>query len=196
MTSQNQAPNQPSQDNQPHKNRPLLEFGPLILFFVTNYVAGIFYGTAVLVVATIIALAISWHLDRRIPLVPALGCVAVVFFGSLTLLTEDEFFIKIKPTVISALFAIGLAIGQLMGRNPLKSLLGSQMKMVDEGWRRMTYIWMTMFASTAVANEIAWRTLSTDGWVNFKVFGLTALSLVFAVMTVPVIQKFQIDDEK
>ena len=132
-----QSPNQDKQDNKQHKNRPLLEFGPLILFFVTNYVAGIFYGTAVLVIATIISLALSWKLDKRIPLVPALGCVAVVFFGSLTLLTEDEFFIKIKPTVISALFAIGLAIGQLMGRNPLKSLLGGQMKMVDEGWRRM-----------------------------------------------------------
>ena len=191
-----ETPNQDKQENKQHKNRPLLEFGPLILFFVTNYVAGIFYGTAVLVIATIISLALSWKLDKRIPLVPALGCVAVVFFGSLTLLTEDEFFIKIKPTVISALFAIGLAVGQLMGRNPLKSLLGGQMKMVDEGWHRMTYIWMAMFASTAVANEIAWRTLSTDGWVNFKVFGLTALSLAFAIMTVPVIQKFQIDDEK
>ena len=94
------------------------------------------------------------------------------------------------------MFAIGLGVGMLLGRNPLKALLGGQMRMHDAGWQRMTYIWMAMFASTAVANEIAWRTLSTDGWVNFKVFGLTALSLIFAVMTVPVIQKFQIDDEK
>lgn len=177
-------------------SRPLLEFGPLGLFFVTNYVAGIFYGTAVLVVATVIALALSWRLDRHIPLVPAIGCVAVVFFGSLTLLTEDEFFIKIKPTVISALFAIGLGIGQLLGRNPLKSLLGGQMQLADAGWQKMTYIWMAMFATTAIANEIAWRSLSTDAWVNFKVFGLTGLSLVFAVATVPVITKYQIDPDK
>ena len=176
-------------------SRPLLEFGPLVLFFITNYVAGIFYGTAILVAATVIALAISWKLDKRIPLVPALGCVAVVIFGTLTLVYEDEFFIKIKPTVISALFAIGLAAGQLLGRNPLKSLLGGQMQMKDEGWRKMTYIWMAMFASTAVANEIAWRTLSTDAWVNFKVFGLTGLSLVFAMATVPVLTKYQIDPE-
>ncbi|MGC6516641.1 MAG: septation protein IspZ [Candidatus Puniceispirillaceae bacterium] len=179
-------------------SRPLLEFGPLGLFFVTNYVAGIFYGTAVLVAATVVALGVSWHLDKRIPLVPALGCVAVVIFGGLTLITEDEFFIKIKPTVISALFAIGLGAGQLLGRNPLKAILGSQMHMQDEGWRKMTYIWMAMFASTAIANEIAWRTLSTDAWVNFKVFGLTGLSLVFAVATVPVLTKYQIsqDDSK
>ena len=177
------------------KSRPLLEFGPLVLFFVTNYAAGIFYGTAILVVATLIALGISWHLDKRIPLVPALGCVAVVIFGSLTLITADEFFIKIKPTVISALFAIALAAGQLMGRNPLKALLGGQMKMQEEGWRKMTYIWMAMFASTAVANEIAWRTLSTDAWVNFKVFGLTGLSLVFAMATVPVLTKYQIESD-
>ncbi len=176
------------------KSRPLLEFGPLILFFVTNYTAGIFYGTAVLVVATIIALGLSWQLDKRIPLVPALGCVAVVFFGTLTLVTEDEFFIKIKPTVISALFAIVLGAGQLLGRNPLKAMLGQSMKMHDEGWRKMTYIWMAMFTSSAIANEIAWRTLSTDAWVNFKVFGLTGLSLLFAVATVPILTKYQIDE--
>ena len=179
------------------KSRPLLEFGPLILFFVTNYTAGIFYGTAVLVVATIVALGISWHLDKRIPFVPALGCVAVVIFGTLTLVTEDEFFIKIKPTVISALFAIVLGAGQLLGRNPLKAMLGSSMHMHDEGWRKMTYVWMAMFATSAIANEIAWRTLSTDAWVNFKVFGLTGLSLVFAVATVPILTKYQIEsDEK
>ena len=178
------------------KSRPLVEFGPLGLFFVTNYAAGIFYGTAVLVIATIVALGLSWHLDKRIPLVPAIGCVAVVFFGTLTLVTEDEFFIKIKPTVISALFAIGLSIGQLLSRNPLKAMLGSQMKMTDEGWRKMTYVWMAMFATTAIANEIAWRTLSTDAWVNFKVFGLTGLSIVFAVATVPILTKYQIDTEE
>ena len=118
------------------------------------------------------------------------------FFGTLTLLTEDEFFIKIKPTVISALFAIGLGIGQLLGRNPLKSLLGGQMQLADAGWQKMTYIWMAMFATTAIANEIAWRTLSTDAWVNFKVFGLTGLSLVFAVATVPVITKYQIETDE
>lgn len=182
-------------DQPARKSRPLLEFGPLILFFLTNYAAGIFYGTAVLVIATIIALGLSWHLDKHIPVVPAVGCVAVVIFGTLTLVTEDEFFIKIKPTVISALFAIGLAAGQLMGRNPLKALLGAQMRMQEEGWRKMSYIWMAMFASTAIANEIAWRTLSTDAWVNFKVFGLTGLSLVFAVATVPVLTKYQITEK-
>ena len=123
--------------------------------------------------------------------------MAVVIFGTLTLVTEDEFFIKIKPTVISALFAIVLGAGQLLGRNPLKAMLGSSMQMQEEGWRKMTYIWMAMFATSAIANEIAWRTLSTDAWVNFKVFGLTGLSLVFAVATVPVLTKYQIDpDEK
>ena len=145
-------------------------------------------------VATSIALGLSWQLDKRIPLFPALGCVAVVFFGTLTLVTEDEFFIKIKPTVISALFAIVLGAGQLLGRNPLKAMLGQSMKMHDEGWRKMTYIWMAMFTSSAIANEIAWRTLSTDAWVNFKVFGLTGLSLLFAVATVPILTKYQIDE--
>lgn len=178
------------------QSRPLLEFGPLLLFFVTNYFAGIIYGTAVLVIATVVALIVSWQLDKKVPMVLAFGCAAVVLFGGLTIVFEDEFFIKIKPTVISALFAIGLGLGQLLGRNPLKAMLGGQMQMQDEGWKRMNLIWMAMFASTAIANELAWRNLSTDAWVNFKVFGLTGLSLVFAVLTVPVLQKYQIDNDK
>ena len=70
------------------------------------------------------------------------------------------------------------------------------MQLADAGWQKMTYIWMAMFATTAIANEIAWRTLSTDAWVNFKVFGLTGLSLVFAVATVPVITKYQIETDE
>ena len=75
-------------------SRPLIEFAPLFLFFGTNYFAGIFWGTSVLIVATIISLGIIWHLDRRIPMVAALGCVAVAFFGGLTLFFEDEFLEK------------------------------------------------------------------------------------------------------
>lgn len=160
-----------------------LEYGPLVLFFIVNAKFGIYYGTASLVVATLVSLSISWVRDRHIPKILAFGCAMVVFFGALTLIFEDDTFIKLKPTVVSLTIAAALIIGHLMGKNPLKSILGDSMKMnlTDAGWAGLTKLWVLMFASIAAANELAWRNLSTNDWVTFKVFGLTGLSLVFGI---------------
>ena len=124
-----------SNDVKTKSSRPLIEFAPLFLFFGTNYFAGIFWGTSVLIVATIISLGIIWHLDRRIPMMAALGCVAVAFFGGLTLFFEDEFFIKIKPTVISGLFALVLLGAQLLGKQPMRAILGNQVSLSSAEFR-------------------------------------------------------------
>ncbi len=182
--------------NTAKKHSTWLEYAPLLLFFITNYFKGIMWGTAVLVLATAVALIYSWMRYRRIPMMALIGGVAVGLFGGLTLFFNDEFFIKIKPTVISLLFAFVLIGGQLFGRNMLKMLLGGQMQMQEQGWAKLSWIWSAMFISSAIANEIAWRTLSTDGWVTFKAFGLTGLSLVFAVASVPVMTKYAIGQPK
>ena len=122
------------------------------------------------------------------------GCVAVAFFGGLSLYFDNELFIKIKSTVLTVLLAAGIAGGRLLGRNPLGLLMGTQLRMRDAGWRALSWLWVVMFMTTALANEIAWRSLSTDDWVTFKVFGITAISLVFAVLSVPVMTKHQIED--
>ncbi len=181
----------------PHKYRWLMEYGPLLAFFVTNYAAGhfgvekpIIVATSVLVILTAIAIIAAWVLERRVPMMTLFAGVAVGFFGGLTIWFDDELFIKIKPTVISGLFAIVLAGGQIIGRSPIRAMLGGQIKMQDPGWDRLTWIWTAMFATSAIANEIAWRSLSTDGWVSFKLFGLTAISLAFGLMSVPVMTRY------
>jgi intracellular septation protein len=173
----------------PKKNRPILEYGPLILFFIANYFAGIMWGTGVLVIATVIALSLSWLWDRKIPMMALFGGIAVAFFGGLTIFFNDPVFIKIKPTVISLLIAAVLAGGQLIGRNPLKAMLSGQLKLSSVGWQQVTWIWVVMFVVSAGANEIAWRTLSDDGWVTFKAFGLTGISMLFALLTIPIMKK-------
>lgn len=174
----------------------LLEYGPLVLFFIVNAKFGIYWGTGVLVAATVVALAVSWVRDRHIPKLLAFGCAAVVLFGALTLVFEDDTFIKIKPTVVSLIFACGLLLGQLMGRSPLKAILGDTMAfdLPDHAWRTLTMIWIAMFSSIALANEIAWRSLTTDGWVTFKVFGLTGISLAFGIVIAVFLSRFSLAD--
>ena len=176
--------------------RMLLDFGPLLLFFGANYLySDLMFSVKVLVVATIVSLAASWVLERRISMMAALGCAALVFFAGLTLYFDNELFIKIKPTILTLIFAAAIAGGRAMGRNPLAAIMGSQVKLTNDGWRIMSWIWVAMFACSALANEIAWRSLSTDSWVTFKVFGLTGISLGFVLLSLPIIQKYQVNDQ-
>jgi len=173
----------------------LLDLGPLVVFFATNYITDDFMlAVGLLVAATVVALAAGWMLERRISMMALFGCVAVAFFGGLSLYFDNELFIKIKPTVLTVLLAAVIAGGRLLGRNPLGLLMGTQLRMRDAGWRALSWLWVAMFLTTALANEIAWRSLSTDDWVTFKVFGITAISLLFAVLSVPVMTKHQIED--
>ena len=173
----------------------LLDLGPLVVFFATNYITGDFMlAVGLLVAATVVALAAGWMLERRISMMALFGCVAVAFFGGLSLYFDNELFIKIKPTVLTVLLAAVIAGGRLLGRNPLGLLMGTQLRMRDAGWRALSWLWVAMFLTTALANEIAWRSLGTDDWVTFKVFGITAISLLFAVLSVPVMTKHQIED--
>ena len=173
----------------------LLDLGPLVVFFATNYITGDFMlAVGLLVAATVVGLAAGWMLERRISMMALFGCVAVAFFGGLSLYFDNELFIKIKPTVLTILLAAVIAGGRLLGRNPLGLLMGTQLRMRDAGWRALSWLWVAMFLTTALANEIAWRSLSTDDWVTFKVFGITAISLLFAVLSVPVMTKHQIED--
>ena len=122
--------------------------------------------------ATFFPCALLGVYERSVPMMAAFGCGAPVFFAGLTLYFDNELFIKVKPTVLTLIFAVAIAGGRLIGRTPAL-FMGSQRKLDYEGWRKLSWLWVTMFVCSAIANEIAWRNLSTDAWVTFKVFGLT-----------------------
>ena len=146
----NQTPSGNAKDDETSPSngrRMLLDFGPLLLFFGANYLySDLMFIVKVLVVATIVSLAASWVLERRIPMMAAFGCAALVFFAGLTLYFDNELFIKIKPTILTLMFAAAIAGGRAMGRNPLAAIMGSQVKLTNDGWRIMSWLWVAMFA--------------------------------------------------
>lgn len=178
--------------------RLAVEAGPLAVFFVTNAQAGLMTGTAAFMVAVSVSLAISWRLEKKLPIMPLVGCFFVLLFGGLTLWLNDEIFIKLKPTLVNLLFAAALFTAHFMRRNLLKRLLGAVMSLTEEGWRALALRWAFFFLALAAANEIVWRSFSTDAWVNFKVFVILPATVVFSALQTPLILRHQIaeDSEK
>lgn len=170
--------------------RLALEGGPLAVFFIANQIWDIMTATALFMVATVVAVAVSLRLEGRLPLMPLVGCVFVLIFGGLTLALSDELFIKIKPTVVNLLFATVLFVGLALRRGFLKSIMGGMIELTDEGWRKLTWRWACFFVVLAVINEIVWRNFSTEFWAGFKLFGMFPLTLAFAIAQVPLLARY------
>ena len=172
----------------------IIETGPLVAFFVSNWMAGIFWGTGIFMAATAVALILSWLLTRKLAVMPLISAGFVAVFGILTLWLHDETFIKVKVTLINALFGMILLGGLFFGQTFLKFVMGEAIKMTDEGWRALTIRWGIFFLCIAVVNEVVWRMVSTDTWVNFKV-ALLPVTLVFALSQAPMMTKHMIQDD-
>lgn len=169
----------------------LLEIGPLAVFFITYRVADgdLMAATAFFIVAVLASLAVSFALTRRVPRMMMVTAVVVLVFGGLTLWLNDATFIKMKPTVIYGLFALGLAIGILRGQNYLKLLLEESMQVDEEGWHSMTVRWTGFFLAMAIVNELVWRTQSEETWVNIKTFAYLPAALLFGAAQIPLIRR-------
>ncbi|XSG81914.1 MAG: septation protein A [Methyloligella sp. ZOD6] len=174
-----------------------IELGPLLIFFGMNAAQGIYAATAAFMIATIAALAYAFVRYRKIPVMPLVSGVIVMVFGGLTLYLQDATFIKLKPTIVYLIFA-GVLFGGLLMRKPLLQLLfGPAFALSEEGWRKLTYRWIGFFIVMAVVNEIVWRNFSTDFWVSFKAFGFLPLTLVFALLQMPLLQRYgEVADEE
>ena len=168
----------------------LVEVGPLLVFFLINGRAGLFWGTGAFMGATVVALAASHILFGRIPTMPLVSGFFVVVFGGLTLWLQDELFIKMKPTIVNVLFAAALFGGLALGKPLFKYLFGDVFRLTDEGWRKLTARWAAFFLVLAALNEIVWRMCSTDVWVSFKVFAIMPLTMAFALAQMRLLKRF------
>ncbi len=175
-----------------------LDFGPLLVFFIaykfggsdSDPTQGPLVGTGVFMVAIAIAVAVSrWKLGRVSPML-WLSAALVVGFGALTLWFRDPKFIQIKPTLIYLFFAVLLLGGLLRGKAMLKYVLEAAYDgLTDKGWRMLSLNWGLFFLALAAANEVMRAMLSFDTWLSLKVWGVTALTFLFAMANVPMLMR-------
>lgn len=180
----------PKTDKAPKWLKPATEYGPLAVFFIGYYVQkDLMVATVGLMAATAVSLVLSLIMIRKVPLMPLITAVIVGVFGGLTLLLNDDTFIKLKPTIVQALFSVILLGGLVFGKALLKPVMGSAWPMSETGWRRLTLHFGLFFAAMAVLNEFVWRTQSEEFWVNFKVFGLMGLTFLFVLTQLPLMNR-------
>lgn len=171
----------------------LCDYLPLLVFFAVYKLVEsenpLIAATIYMVITSAFALLIAYFLTGKIALMPLVSAVILGIFGGLTILFKDDIFIKIKPTIINAIFAMVLFYGYLTKKPFLSYLVGDQIKMSVAAWLTLSWRWAWFFVFLAMLNEIIWRFFSTDFWVQFKVFGITPLSLVFTLLQLPFMMK-------
>src|ERR1700678_2191168 len=179
---------------QPHPMFKLAtELGPLVVFFGVNFKFHLFVATGAFMVAIIAAMIASYVVTRHVPVMALVTGIVVLVFGTLTLVLHDETFIKVKPTIIYGLFAGVLGGGLLFGRSFIAIMFDQMFNLTPQGWRSLTMRWALFFLALAVLNEVVWRPQSTNFWVDFKVFGVTPLVMIFAMIQMPLIKRFHVD---
>ncbi|QDV06632.1 Intracellular septation protein [Planctomycetes bacterium Poly30] len=182
----------------------IVEMGPVLVFFVTYFVGkrfygehqGLIYATGVFVVVTLIALATSYFIERKVPMVTLVTAILVTGLGALTIYLDDETFIKRKPTYVSGFLGAVLLGGLAMGKPLVKLLMQGAIQMRDEGWRKLTLRWGIFLLALAGMNEVVWRNYSTDTWLSYKTFGILPLTILFLVLQGPLITKYAIEPEE
>ena len=183
--------------------RLLIDLGPLLIFFLTNYLAPvpdvlrIFVATGAFMAAMIAAMIYSQMRFRRISPLLLFSGFMVIVLGGLTIWLRNETFIKMKPTVYYLLVSGLLAFGLATGRPLLKAVLGSAYPGLDDaGWVKLTRNWALFFAGMAVLNEGVWRNSSTDFWIGFKLWGAIPLTFLFALANIPMLLKHGLNREQ
>lgn len=174
----------------------LIDFFPIILFFVAFKVWGIYVATGVAIVATILQIAYLRFKNGKVEPMQWISLGVITLFGGATLLSHSDTFIKWKPTVLYWLMGAALLIGPLLfKRNFVKSMMGAQLELPDSAWRSLNWAWAGFLAFMGLLNLWVAYTYSTDTWVNFKLFGGMGLMLVFVLAQAVFVSRYVKDNE-
>ena len=171
------------------------DFGPLLIFFTIYYKTENNLSAAIppLIISTIIAVAIMYFVEKKIPFVPLIGGLVITLFGGLTLYFDNPVFIYMKPTIVNIIFAGILITSKVFfQKNFLKFFLKTAFQLQETGWDKLNFRWAYFFIFLAIINEIVWRTQPETTWVNFKVWGILPITFIFTFFQVPLIKKYKI----
>jgi len=180
----------------------LLDYGPLLVFFIAYKLAGSglqgsLVATVAFMVAVIISIAVGLAVLKRVSPMVWVSTVLILGFGGITLYLRDPKFIQMKPTFIYVGFAVLLGVGLLRGKALLKWLFGPVFPgLTQEGWLKLSRNWAIFFATLAIANEFMRATLSFDTWLTLKVWGVTIVSMAFAIANIPMLLRHGLDPER
>lgn len=187
----------------------VLELGPILLFFIgfsrmkdqTFHLAGQDYSGFIVMTAVFIALIVAatgllWALTGKLSKMQVMTLVLVVVMGGLSVWLNDERFIKMKPTLLYLASGGILGFGLLRGQSYLSAVMVDALPLRPEGWMILTRRLTAFFFALAVANEAVWRLMSTEAWVNFKTFGLTAALFLFFMSQAGVLERHALPEDK
>ncbi len=191
--------------------KQVLELGPTLVFFAiymwikddkfqiggTEY-SGFIVAALVLVPILLVSIAALWWLTGQLSRMQIFVGVMVIFFGGLTAWFNDESFFKMKTSIVYGTFATLLTVGLLQGRSYLQWVMAEALPMMPEGWMILTRRLAMMFAALAVANEVIWRTQSTELWVKLETFGMPVALFLFLMLQITMLNRYMIEapDEK
>ena len=160
----------------------LFDFLPILLFFVAYKLADIYVATGVLIVATLGQVGWIWLRQRRVEKLPLIAAGLVVVLGGATLALHDPWFVKWKPTVVNWLFALAFLGSHVIGQKTLlERMLGGQLELPNPVWVKLSFAWALFFLVMGAVNLYVAYTFSEDAWVNFKLFGMMGLTLLFVL---------------
>lgn len=159
------------------------DFLPVIAFFVAYKMYDIYVATAVIIVAITLQILIYWVWKREVSKMHLISGALVLVLGGITLALRNEIFIQWKPTLVNWLFGAGFLASQFIGEKPIiQRMLPDNLGMSDEIFRKLNMMWAGFFFFSGAANVVAVYTLSENAWVNFKLFGMLGLTLIFVVI--------------
>ncbi|MEE9413139.1 MAG: septation protein A [Methylococcales bacterium] len=174
----------------------LWDFFPILLFFIVYKQFDIYIATATLMGASALQVLIGWITTRRVEKMHMFTLILVLVLGTATLLLQDERFIKWKPSIVNWLFAIVFLGSHFIGERPIiQRMMSDHISMPDTIWFRLSLSWILFFIISGIANIIVVFNFDTDTWVNFKLFGMLGMTLVFVILQSIFLAKYIQDDD-
>jgi intracellular septation protein len=171
----------------------MIEFAPLAIFFVVSTHYDPLTGTAVLMAATVVSVAVMRYFFSQVALMALITAGTGLLFGAITIIFANQTYIQMKPTIVCLIFAAILVAGLAMDRPLFQKLLGQELHISEKGWRVLTWLWVVYFVFVAVLNEYMRREYSFNTWAFFKAFGVMPLTIIYALPQMLLLRRYRLE---